>query len=130
MLKPLVLISHCVRVIGKPSAMTCLCSGECKNSSPIVHCPVQTRRSENFLAVMRKLNLLKCITSDGPNNLEIVDDVMIPAGLAAGEYVLSWRYDTESTSQVWWVRLLLCTPFLPLHASLRSPRLRRWCIAS
>ena len=53
---------------------------------------------------------------DGPNNLEIVDNVLIPASLAAGEYVLSWRYDTESTSQVWWVycscppaRLPACT---------------------
>lgn len=52
--------------------------------------------------------------------MEIVDDVMIPAGLAAGEYVLSWRYDTESTSQVWWVRLLLCTPFLSRHRKLNA----------
>ena len=42
-----------------------------------------------------------CSGEYGPNNLEIVDDVMIPRSLPAGEYVLGWRYDTESTSQVW-----------------------------
>ena len=27
--------------------------------------------------------------------------VEIPAALQPGEWVLGWRYDTESTSQVW-----------------------------
>lgn len=34
-------------------------------------------------------------------NLEIVDVVMIPSHLAAGRYVLQWRWDCEETSQIW-----------------------------
>jgi hypothetical protein len=32
--------------------------------------------------------------------MEIVDTVLIPAGLAPGDYVLGWRYDCEESSQV------------------------------
>jgi len=31
----------------------------------------------------------------------IVDQVVIPEGLAEGEYLLSWRWDCEQSSQVW-----------------------------
>jgi len=34
-------------------------------------------------------------------NLEVVDNVMVPAGLAAGKYVLQWRWDCEETDQIW-----------------------------
>ena len=34
-------------------------------------------------------------------NLEIVDKVRIPAGLAAGSYVLQFRWDCEESDQVW-----------------------------
>eukprot|EP00937_MAST-01D_sp_MAST-1D-sp2_P003072 g3072.t1 len=37
----------------------------------------------------------------GPDNLEIVDTVRVPAGLAAGEYVVQWRLDCEESAQVW-----------------------------
>ena len=32
---------------------------------------------------------------------QLVDHVVIPAGLPAGEYVLGWRWDCEETTQVW-----------------------------
>merc|ERR1719261_909502 len=31
----------------------------------------------------------------------IVDQVLIPADLVPGEYVLGWRWDCEESSQVW-----------------------------
>lgn len=31
----------------------------------------------------------------------VVDEVAVPAGLAAGEYTLSWRWDSEINPQVW-----------------------------
>jgi hypothetical protein len=31
----------------------------------------------------------------------VVDTIKIPASLAAGQYVLGWRYDCEATAQVW-----------------------------
>jgi hypothetical protein len=34
-------------------------------------------------------------------DLEIVDRVQIPATLAAGEYVLGWRWDCEESNQIW-----------------------------
>ena len=34
-------------------------------------------------------------------NLEIVDRLQIPAGLAPGRYVLQWRWDCEESDQVW-----------------------------
>jgi hypothetical protein len=34
-------------------------------------------------------------------NLEIVDELSVPAGLAPGAYVLQWRWDCEETDQVW-----------------------------
>jgi len=37
----------------------------------------------------------------GPDNLEIVDTVRVPASLAPGAYVLQWRWDCEESSQVW-----------------------------
>lgn len=34
-------------------------------------------------------------------NLEVVDNVRIPKGLAPGRYVLQWRWDCEESDQVW-----------------------------
>merc|ERR1712046_209020 len=31
----------------------------------------------------------------------IIDRIQIPEGLAAGEYVLGWRWDCEQSQQVW-----------------------------
>ena len=42
-----------------------------------------------------------CSGAYGPNNLEIVDMVLVPETLTAGDYVLGFRWDTESTMQVW-----------------------------
>jgi hypothetical protein len=36
-----------------------------------------------------------------PIDVSIVDVLQIPASLAAGEYVLGFRYDCEATAQVW-----------------------------
>ena len=36
-----------------------------------------------------------------PINAEVVDKVLIPADLPAGDYVLGWRWDCEQTPQVW-----------------------------
>ena len=33
--------------------------------------------------------------------MEIVDDVIIPEGLTAGEWVLGFRWDCEESHQVW-----------------------------
>lgn len=37
----------------------------------------------------------------GPFSMSIVDTIEVPAGLAAGHYVLSWRWDAEAVQQVW-----------------------------
>ena len=34
-------------------------------------------------------------------NLEVVDAVMVPPGLAPGKYVLQWRWDCEESDQIW-----------------------------
>merc|ERR1712137_266215 len=34
-------------------------------------------------------------------NFNIIDKVQIPASLAPGEYLLSFRWDTEQTPQIW-----------------------------
>jgi len=34
-------------------------------------------------------------------NVEIVDKVKVPEGLAPGRYVLQWRWDCEETDQIW-----------------------------
>merc|ERR1712232_1489278 len=34
-------------------------------------------------------------------NFNIIDEVMIPADLPAGEYVLGFRWDCEQTPQIW-----------------------------
>jgi hypothetical protein len=35
-----------------------------------------------------------------PSELSIVDTVRLPADLAAGHYILGWRWDCEETAQV------------------------------
>jgi len=37
----------------------------------------------------------------GFRNYAIEDDVVVPANIEPGEYVLGWRWDCEQTSQVW-----------------------------
>jgi len=37
----------------------------------------------------------------GPDNLEVLDAVRVPATLAPGQYVVQWRWDCEESSQVW-----------------------------
>merc|ERR1712046_259912 len=34
-------------------------------------------------------------------NFDIIDEVRIPKDLPAGDYMLSWRWDSEQTPQVW-----------------------------
>jgi hypothetical protein len=38
---------------------------------------------------------------DGFHDYSVVDTVAVPAGLAPGDYLLSWRWDCEQTTQVW-----------------------------
>lgn len=42
----------------------------------------------------------KC-SGDWNDQVEIVDRVAIPEGLAPGKYVLGWRWDCEESTQVW-----------------------------
>ena len=42
---------------------------------------------------------VSCVS--GPDNLEVVDMVRVPADLAPGAYVVQWRWDCEESSQVW-----------------------------
>ena len=46
-------------------------------------------------------NPCRCSGEWGPYNMEIVDEIMIPAGLKPGKYVLGWRWDCEESNQVW-----------------------------
>ena len=46
---------------------------------------------------LRRAHLRACAQA----TLEIVDHVRIPKGLAAGEYVLGWRWDCEQSNQIW-----------------------------
>jgi hypothetical protein len=36
-----------------------------------------------------------------PRKWNVVDKVMVPADLPDGDYLLSWRWDAEATSQIW-----------------------------
>ena len=49
------------------------------------------------------LLLLTGHSNGGPllPNLEVVDSLMVPKGLAPGKYVLQWRWDCEETDQIW-----------------------------
>lgn len=38
---------------------------------------------------------------DGFHDYSVVDTVAVPAGLAPGDYLLSWRWDCEQTTQIW-----------------------------
>ena len=38
---------------------------------------------------------------DADPTLEIVDQVLVPNGLEAGDYVLGWRWDCEESNQIW-----------------------------
>eukprot|EP00656_Telonema_subtile_P029505 TRINITY_DN32625_c0_g1_i1.p1 TRINITY_DN32625_c0_g1~~TRINITY_DN32625_c0_g1_i1.p1 ORF type:complete len:261 (+),score=49.07 TRINITY_DN32625_c0_g1_i1:298-1080(+) len=42
-----------------------------------------------------------CTGEWGPYNVEVVDQVLIPAGLQAGGWVLNWRLDCEESNQIW-----------------------------
>jgi hypothetical protein len=45
--------------------------------------------------------LCRCSGEWGPFDMDIVDHVVVPAGLEAGEWVLNFRWDTEESNQVW-----------------------------
>jgi hypothetical protein len=64
------------------------------------------------------------ISADGFHNYSIVDTVVIPAGLQAGVYLISWRWDAEQTYQIWenwWVH----SGFIACSRSDRPPPARR-----
>mmetsp|Transcript_159101 Transcript_159101/g.296432 ORF Transcript_159101/g.296432 Transcript_159101/m.296432 type:complete len:413 (-) Transcript_159101:224-1462(-) len=42
-----------------------------------------------------------CTGEWGPYNMEIVDKIIIPKDLPAGEWVLNWRMDQEESNQIW-----------------------------
>ena len=42
-----------------------------------------------------------CLGWHGPDNLEVVDTVRVPSHLAAGRYVVQFRWDCEESSQIW-----------------------------
>lgn len=42
-----------------------------------------------------------CTGEWGPYNMEIVDRVIIPNNLPAGEWVVNWRMDQEESNQIW-----------------------------
>lgn len=42
-----------------------------------------------------------CTGEWGPYNMEIVDKIIIPKDVAAGEWVLNWRMDQEESNQIW-----------------------------
>merc|ERR1712070_651043 len=42
-----------------------------------------------------------CTGMWGPYNVEIIDKVLIPDGLPAGEWVLNFRMDQEESNQIW-----------------------------
>ena len=47
-------------------------------------------------------NQYSCTGEWGPYNLEIVDQVRVPASLPAGPYVLGFRWDCEESVRGWW----------------------------
>ncbi len=55
--------------------------------------------------------------SEGPNggdhfhDYSIVDEVVVPTNLQPGDYLLSWRWDCEQTTQIW--RAFLASPNQP-----------------
>jgi hypothetical protein len=54
-------------------------------------CDVYSRDKQNCL----------CSGMWGPYNVEVVDQVLLPADLPAGDYVLGWRWDCEESNQIW-----------------------------
>ena len=38
---------------------------------------------------------------DGFHDYDIIDQVVVPADLPPGDYLLSWRWDCEQTMQIW-----------------------------
>ena len=38
---------------------------------------------------------------DGFHDYSVVDHVLLPAGIEPGDYLLSWRWDCEQTTQIW-----------------------------
>ena len=43
-------------------------------------------------------------TADKYHAFSVVDEVLIPTGIEPGDYLLSWRWDCEQTTQIWQVR--------------------------
>ena len=42
-----------------------------------------------------------CTGEWGPYNMEIVDTIVVPKELPAGEWVVNWRMDQEESNQIW-----------------------------
>merc|ERR1712217_768133 len=57
----------------------------------------------------------------GPDNLEIVDTVRVPATLKPGPYVVQWRWDCEESSQIW----LNCADVTVKASSITVVQLKR-----
>jgi len=49
----------------------------------------------------KKMSDCLCSGMWGPYNLEIIDQLRLPADLPNGEYVLGWRWDCEESTQIW-----------------------------
>jgi len=65
---------------------------------------------------------IQCMTHPMTHPIQVVDEVVVPDGLEPGDYLLSWRWDCEQTTQIWQVRDSLSLP-LGLIAMVC---MRRW----
>eukprot|EP01043_Picozoa_sp_COSAG02_P047377 COSAG02_NODE_4536_length_5241_cov_6.296383_3_plen_241_part_00 len=65
-------------------------------------------------------------TGDAYHSYNIVDRVVIPADLEAGDYLLSWRWDCEQTHQIWRASSSLA-PLLPSACLAPERVLARSC---
>jgi hypothetical protein len=68
--------------------------GYCNNSNP-------TFAENEKAAEQSKVGTRGSCTGDAYHSYNIVDRVVIPADMEAGDYLLSWRWDCEQTHQIW-----------------------------
>jgi len=81
------------------------CSQACSGFN-ITHCPANLLQFEEAASSLSGFYPRAKCSSSAPNGLSgfrfnIVDEVVIPTSFAAGEYLLSWRWDCEQSKQVW-----------------------------
>lgn len=69
----------------------CDCSGTC----------VEAKEELAFPSPFAGLEPGKKLQIDNPWTFSLIETVVVPAELPAGDYVLSWRWDAEATPQVW-----------------------------